>query len=82
MAENKKKEKPMYVDDGRTLADMTNVRQGASRYFRTDPSSYSSFREKWSTFWAVFRMMLLPTLAISGGLAVLYGVMYLLFKWM
>lgn len=77
-----KKENVEYVDDGRTLADMSGVREGVSRYFRSGTPSYSSFRDKWCTFWAVFRMMLLPTLAISAGLAVLYGLLYLLFKLM
>ena len=80
--EKKKKEKVVYVDDGRTIADMSNVKSGASKYFRNDTPSYSTGKEKWTTFFDAFRMMLLPTLVFGGALVVLYGIMYLLFKLM
>ena len=84
MAENKnkkKKEKVVYVDDGRTIADMSNVKGGVSKHFSNTPS-YSTGKEKWTTFFDAFRMMLLPTLVFGGGLAVLYGILFLLFKLM
>ena len=77
--EKEKKEKPVYVDDGRTIADMSGVERGASRFF-SDTPSYSSFRDKWTTFWGAFRMMLLPTLVFGAALALLFGIMWLLFK--
>ena len=77
----KKKEKVVYVDDGRTIADMSNVKGGASKYFSNTPS-YSTGKEKWTTFFDAFRMMLLPTLVFAGGIAVLYGLVYLLFRLM
>ena len=78
----KKKEKVVYVDDGRTIADMSNVKGGgASKLFKNTPS-YSTGKEKWTTFFDAFRMMLLPTLVFGGAIALLYGVMYLLFKLM
>ena len=76
----KKKEKITYVDDGRTLADMSGVNAGMGKYFRSGTPSYSTFRDKARTFWLAFRMMLLPTLVFAGGLALLYGLMYLIFK--
>ena len=79
--EKKKKEKVVYVDDGRTIAEMSGVKGGASKYF-SDTPSYSTGKEKWTTFFDAFRMMLLPTLVFGGALAVLYGIMYLLFKLM
>ena len=77
----KKKEKVVYIDDGRTIADMSGVDRGASRFF-SDTPSYSSFKDKWLTFWDAFRMMLLPTLVFGGALALLFGIMWLLFKLM
>lgn len=78
----KKKEKVIYVDDGRTIADMSNVRGGgASKLFKDTPS-YSTGKEKWTTFFDAFRMMLLPTAVFGGAIALLYGIMYLLFKLM
>ena len=79
MAEKKKKEKITYVDDGRSLADMSGVDAGMGKYFSSTPS-YSSFRDKWNTYWAAFRMMLIPTLVASLCLALMFGVMYLLFR--
>ena len=80
--EKKKKEKVVYVDDGRTIADMSNVKGGgASKLFKNTPS-YSTGKEKWTTFFDAFRMMLLPTLVFVGGMAVVYGLVYLFFKLM
>ena len=75
----KKKEKIIYVDDGRTLADMSDVRPGLTGGRRTYGKLHSSFKEVWSTYWSAFRMMLLPTLAVAAGLLVIYGVMALIF---
>ena len=75
----KKKEKVVYIDDGRTIADMSGIDRGASRFFDDTPS-YSSFKDKWLTFWDAFRMMLLPTLVFGVALLVLFGIMWLLFK--
>ena len=75
----KKKQKIVYVDDGRTIADMSGIDRGASRFFGNTPS-YSSFKDKWRTFFDAFRMMLLPTLVFGGALLVLFGLMWLLFK--
>ena len=79
MAEKQKKEKITYIDDGRTIADMSGVQSGASKYFRNVPS-YSTGREKWTTFWDAFRMMLLPTAVFGAGMLVVFGLMYLIFK--
>ena len=81
MAEKNKKDKPVYVDDGRPIADMSNVDAGLGRFFRSDGPSTGTFRDRWQTFWAAFKMMLLPTLVFGGGLAVLYGILYLLFRY-
>ena len=78
--QKKKKGKTVYVDDGRTIADMSGVQGGASRYFRDNGPSYSSFKDKWTTFFDAFRMMLLPTAVFGGALLVLFGIMWLLFK--
>ena len=81
MADKKReKEKTVYIDDGRTIADMSGVQGGASKYFRDNGPSYSSFKDKWTTFFDAFRMMLLPTLAVGGAMALLFGLMWLIFK--
>ena len=79
--EKKKKEKVVYVDDGRTIADMSGVQGGASKYFKGTPS-YSTGKEKWTTFFDAFRMMLLPTAVVGGGMLVVFGLLWLIFKLM
>ncbi len=69
-----------YVDDGRTLADMSGVRGGLSHLFAGAGTVSASFRDKWRTFWGTFKLMLLPTLVMVLFVAVLYGLMYLFFK--
>lgn len=74
-----KKEKIIYVDDGRSVADMSNVRPGISGSKRTFGESRSKLKDVWNTYWNATKMMLLPTLAIAGGLAVVYLIMALIF---
>ena len=77
MGEKKKKEKVIYVDDGRTLADMSGI--PGSRLSRNPSAPRSSFKDKWNTYWAAVRMMFLPMLATLGAIVVLYGLIYLCF---
>ncbi len=74
----KKKEKIRYVDDGRTIADMSNVTGG----FGTSRNNgyRAPLREQLRTFWEAFKMMLLPTLILVVGLGVATGILWLLLK--
>jgi hypothetical protein len=72
------KQKTVWVDDGRSFADMSGVPRGLFRP-SSAPKSPSSAREKWETFRAVFRMMLLPTLVAAGALALGYLLLWLAF---
>jgi hypothetical protein len=74
----KKKEKITYVDDGRTLADMSGL--SGTRLTRNPYKPAPRFKEAWKTYWNAVRMMFLPMLAAIGALVVLYGVMYLIFS--
>lgn len=76
MSEKKKKEKKekvIYIDDGSTIADMSNVGYG---YSSKNGRPRSTAREKWRTYWEAVKMMLLPTLIISGVLVATYFLMY------
>ena len=74
----KKKEKITYVDDGRTLADMSGLT--GSRLGRRNPSTpSSSFKDKWNTYWAAVKMMFLPMLATMGVITLVFGVLALIF---
>lgn len=80
MGKTPKKEKIVYVDDGRTIADMSGVGGGnyskdKSPYGR--PSRYSApMKEKLRTFFDAMGFMLLPTLAIVGLLIVTFLIVY------
>ena len=78
-----KKEKIIWVDDGRTVADMSGVSPKRStdptngKYGR--PSRYSApLKEKLGTFFDAMGFMLLPTLAIAGLLCVTFLIVYIL----
>ena len=74
----KKKEKITYVDDGRTLADMSNV--GGPRLSGSSLKPSTRFKDAWATYWNAVKMMFLPMLAVIGGLVIIYGIMYLIFS--
>lgn len=81
--DKKKKEKIIYVDDGRTIADMSGISRrgytpGPNQYGR--PSRYHApLKEQLRTFFDAMGFMLLPTLAMVGLLIVVFLIMYLIF---
>lgn len=75
--DKKKKEKITYIDDGRTLADMSNV--PGSRLNKDAWKSNSTAKEKWETYWSAVKRMFLPMLATIGALVVIYFILYLIF---
>lgn len=73
----KKKEKVIYIDDGRTIADMSNVRGGISS---NRGKSNVTFSSAWKTYWSAVRMMLIPTLIVIGIISIAYLIMYFSLK--
>ena len=76
----KKKDKITYVDDGRTLADMSNVRRGIWESSRSGSRPYSTAKDKWNTYWSAVKMMFLPMLAFIGVLVVIYIILFIIFS--
>ena len=76
----KKKEKITYIDDGRTIADMSNVSGGWTKSGRSSYTPPASFREQWQTYWTAVKMMFKPMLVVVGGLLVIYVILYILFS--
>ncbi len=74
----KKKEKITYIDDGRTLADMSGV--SGHRLTRSTVRTPGRGKAIWATYWNAVKMMFLPMLAVIGALVVLYGLLYLIFS--
>lgn len=72
----KKKEKITYIDDGRTLADMSSV---TSRHDWLKKGTASGFSDIWRTYWSAVRMMLKPTLVAIGFLLAVFGIIALIF---
>ena len=80
MAEKKKKEKIVYVDDGRTIADMSAV-TGGRRYAPRSPYvPRPSFKEVWKTYWNAVRMLFAPMMVVVAGMGIVYLILYVIFK--
>lgn len=77
MKKKSKKEKVIYIDDGRTIADMSGVSGGAPQWTKRGTSS--SVRDILRTYFGAMRMMLLPTLAACGFLLAAFLIVALLF---
>lgn len=75
-----KKEKITYIDDGRTIADMSGVRGGLPKSDRNPYAPRASLKEQFGTFWSAMKMMLRPMLVVVAGIAVIYIIMYILFS--
>lgn len=74
----KKKEKITYIDDGSTVADMSNV--SGSRLPKRNPSMPSAnYKEAWHTYWGAVKMMFGPMLAVICGLGIIYMILYFVF---
>lgn len=75
----KKKEKITYIDDGRTLADMSNV--GGRRLSSRNPARpRPEPKEVWKTYWAAVKMMFGPMLVVVVGLCIVYMIAYFIFS--
>lgn len=75
----KKKEKVTYIDDGRTIADMSGLKGGSTGSRRPAGAPRPGFREVWETYWNAVKMMLLPMLVAVGAIVVIFLVITLLF---
>ena len=80
MGKQPKAPKPRYVDDGRTLADMSGV--SGPRFHRSKNASRSTGKEKWDTYWAAVRMMFVPMLCFITGLIIIYMIVYAVFMFL
>lgn len=73
----KKKEKVKYIDDGRTLSDMSGVRGG----FASRPSGAGrpTFKECFKTYIDAVKMMFAPMLVVLLFICIAFMIMYLIF---
>ena len=77
MAKDKKtkKEKVRYVDDGRTVADMSNVPGTRMNRGR----SIGTAKDKWDTYWGAVKRMIVPMLIVMGAICVIYMLIWFIF---
>ena len=78
----KKKEKVTYIDDGRTLADMSGVGRSSRLNDRNPYRPAPKFKDVWKTYWNAVRLMLLPMLATIGAICVIFGILALIFRFL
>lgn len=79
----KKKQKTVYIDDGRTIADMSSFGgRKADREPRFDRSGRrrAPLKEQFETYKAAVRTMILPMLVTIGIICVAFGLLYLMFE--
>ena len=79
MSSNKKKKKPktIYVDDGRTIADMSSL--GDKRPFSSDLTKRSTgtAKERMHTYFDACKRMLLPMFVTLGVICAVFLILYL-----
>jgi hypothetical protein len=76
----KKKEKVVYYDDGRTIADMSNV--GGRPKLETDDKNFvrprSTIKEVLKTYFGAVKSMLIPMFVTLGALTIVFFLAFLL----
>ena len=81
---NKKKEKVKYIDDGRTIADMSGTSKmnvllgGTSGNSRGRGGRHAPLKDQAKTFFGAMRMMFIPMLITMGIMTVAFGIMYVI----
>ena len=87
MSKNKKKkEKPIYIDDGSTIADMSGVGKRGKREAKGAPTREpqllrprATFKEQRDTYFSAVRMMFLPMLVTIGIISIAFLILWLAF---
>ena len=72
--EKKKKEKVRYIDDGRTIADMSGLSGVDKRY--TGPKG--TFKEQLTTYWNTVKLMFVPMMVTIGIITAAFLIMWLI----
>ena len=80
MGQKKKKEKIIYYDDGRTVADMSNVQAGPRLKSSWRPKSERKQIAK--TFFGAMKKMFVPMLVVMTAICIIYMILYAFFWFM
>lgn len=77
----KNKEKITYIDDGRTIADMSGV--GDPRISKRHPASpRPKAKDVWNTYWGAVKMMFVPMLVVITALIIIYMILAAVFMFL
>lgn len=76
----KKKERIKYVDDGRTIADMTGVKSGPRLGNANPRRPRPKAKEVWQTYWQAVKLMVGPLLVFLVGLCIVYMIAFAIFS--
>ncbi len=76
----KKKEDITYIDDSRTIADMSALSRGRTSRPKTYGGYTGSAKDKWNSYWGAVKMMFVPMLVVVAALIVIYLLMFFLFQ--
>lgn len=75
----RKKEKVVYIDDGRTVADMSGVKRGFRISSRNTGGRRLNPKEVWNTYWSAVKMMFGPMLVVVCAIIIIYMLLSLIF---
>ncbi len=90
--EKKKRVKTVWVDDGRTIADMSGVPRRGTGHSLSDAApkrrqtqtekQFNKSRPKWKDYLATYfdavKMMFIPMLVVMAGICLIFLVLYLM----
>ena len=71
--EKNKKEKVRYIDDGRTIADMSGLSGVDKRYV----GAKGTLKEQARTYWNTVKMMFIPMMVTIGIICAVFFIMWL-----
>ncbi len=81
----KKKQKVTYIDDGRTIADMSGTSKPGAILGGRNSSGQNkrrgTARQQFNTYVSAMRQMVLPMFIVMGIITVAFLIMYLLLKY-
>ena len=72
--DKKKKKKTTYVDDGRTIADMSTLSGVDKRYV----GPKGTFKDQLRTYWNTVKLMFVPMMVTIGIICAVFFIMWLL----
>ena len=79
MSKKQKNEKVRYVDDGRTVADMSGVSSGPRLRNSNPYRPPLKAKDVWKTYWNAVKMMFMPMLVVVCGIIIIYMILTAVF---